>query len=178
SECADEPVDQRSKLLVLPVHDLSRRARAERVPPARYPVGRKGRGARAAEDRGRAAGGGTAAVARSGVFARRRSDPRRLLPAAEHLFVRAQSRGPDDVPEVPSRAGLARTDGGIADCAAAAPSNRGSAADRARQKVARIAPAEILTRRGEDRALRDPGPSAAGAAQLCATLMWLKAAGR
>src|SRR5262249_48563147 len=89
-------------------------------------------------------GRGTAAVARSGVFARRGSDPRRLLPAAEHLFFRAQSRGPDDVPEVPGRAGLARTDGGIADCAAAAQGNRGSAADRACQEVARIAPAEIL----------------------------------
>src|SRR5262249_60474496 len=144
SECADEPVDQRSKLLLLPVHDLSRRARAERVPPARYPVGRKGRGARAAEDRGRAAGGGTAAVARSRVFARRRSNPRRLLLAAEHLFIRAQSRGPDDVPEVPGRAGLARTDGGIAACAEAAQGNHGSAADRARQEVAGIAPAEIL----------------------------------
>src|SRR5262249_60426834 len=63
SQGADEPVGQRSQLLLLPVHDLSRRARAERVPPARYPVGRKGRGARAAENRGRATGGGTTAVA-------------------------------------------------------------------------------------------------------------------
>src|SRR5262249_23928977 len=34
---ADEPVDQRGKFLLLPVHDLSRRTRAERVPAARHP---------------------------------------------------------------------------------------------------------------------------------------------
>src|SRR5262249_5479125 len=68
-----------------------------------------------------------------------------LLPAAAHPFVRAYSRGPDDVRALSGSAGLGRTDGGLADRAAVA---RGAAADlagdRARQEVARLAPAEIL----------------------------------
>jgi len=77
-----------------------------------------------------------------------------LLPST-YSFGR-KSRGPDDVREVPGRAGLARTDGGIADCAAAAQGNRGSAADRACQEVARIAPAEILIFVRETGDLRTP----------------------
>src|SRR5262249_44576726 len=142
---ADESVDQCGKFLLLPIHDLSRRTRAERVPAARHPVRREGRGARPAQDRGRAAGAGKAAVARSGVPARRRVDACRLLPAAEHLFVRAPSRRPDDVRGLPGGASLGRTDGDVAGCAAAPRSDRGSAADLACQEVARNAPAEILS---------------------------------
>ena len=66
-----------------------------------------------------------------------------LLPST-YSFGRNR-RGPDDVPEVPGRAGLARTDGSLAGRATAPQGNCGSAADRACQEVARLAPAEILT---------------------------------
>src|ERR1051325_4728348 len=87
------------------------------------------------------------------------------IPAAEHLFVRAQSRGPDDVPEVTGCAGLARTDGSLAGRAKAPQRNRGSAADRACQEMARLAPAEILTaseKRGPaDSPSEKPSPNSA-----------------
>jgi glutathione S-transferase len=49
---AHAPMDQRSEFLLLPLHDLSRLARAERVSATRHPLRRKGGGTRAAEDRG------------------------------------------------------------------------------------------------------------------------------
>src|SRR3954470_687881 len=65
-----------------------------------------------------------------------------LLPSTYSF---GRNRRPDDVPEVPGCAGLARTDGSLAGRATAPQGNCGSAADRACQEVARLAPAEILT---------------------------------
>src|SRR5262249_22326647 len=89
-------------------------------------------------------GGRTTALAQPGFSARRRGDARRLLPAAEHLFVLADERRQGDVPELPRLLGLARADGGVAACAAAPPPNRGSASRRAGAQMGRLAPAEIL----------------------------------
>jgi glutathione S-transferase len=113
-------------------------------PRARHPVRREAGGARPPQDRGRAAGGGKAAVARRGFFTRRRGDTCRLLSAAEHLFILADGRGQGDVPGLSSLLSLARADGGLTDRAAAPSGDRGPAADRTCEEVGCLAPAKIL----------------------------------
>src|SRR5262249_28725534 len=73
--------------VLLPLHDLSRLARAERLSRAWNSVRRGCCGACLAEDRGGAEGSGARAGARQRLPSRFRTHPRGLLPAAEHLFV-------------------------------------------------------------------------------------------
>ena len=94
----DEPVDQRGEFLLLPVHDLSRLTRAERVPRLGSRPTRRSLRMRCPRSRS-GCRSRSSTLARAGFPARRRGDARRLLPDAEHPFVRAHSRGQDDVRE-------------------------------------------------------------------------------
>jgi glutathione S-transferase len=90
------------KFLLLPVHDLSRRARAERVPSARYPVRREGRGAcRCPRSRSgcRSWNGSCRTVRGSLLGGEVTLADYYLLPST--LFVRAHPGGQDDVRELP-----------------------------------------------------------------------------
>src|SRR5262249_51800827 len=110
---AREPMDQCRKLLLLPLHDLPRLARAERLSRAWNSVRRECCRACRAEDRGGAEGSGARARARQRLPARFRTHACGLLPAAKHLFIWLRPGSEGHVSQVPGVFPLAREDGRI-----------------------------------------------------------------
>src|SRR5262249_42536123 len=155
---AHEPVDQLRKLLLLPLHDLSRVPRTAGISRARHSVGREGRRACASENRGGPSGLGTRAGAREGLSVGVRSHAGRLLRAAEHVCLRTNQGRTGHVSEIPGLLPMAGEDGGTSDRAKVSCRVAAGRSDRACAAMGGFAPAEILMgrrRRADETPMED-----------------------
>src|SRR6516164_4008646 len=137
-------MDQCRQLLLLPLHDLPRLARAERLSRAWNSIRRECCFACPAEDRGGIESSGARAGARQRLPTRFRTHARGLLPVAKHLFIQLRPGSQGHVSQVPGLFPLAREDGRITHSQEAASRTTTARADSACQRMGCITSAEIL----------------------------------